>query len=71
MDTVYYPMHTLLTMEAKRRDCIVVYGVQMFINQAVRQLQLWFRGVNQVKALKHIGVEAFDKWMSNCPRTLK
>ena len=71
MDTVYHPMHTLLTMEAQRRDCIVVHGVQMFINQAVRQLQWWFGGVSQVKALKHIGVEAFDKWVSNCPRILK
>lgn len=60
MDTVYHPMHTLLLNEAQKRDCTVVYGVQMYINQAVLQLQLWFGGVNQVKALQQVCVEAFD-----------
>lgn len=42
MDIITSPKETKLLQEAKKRGCKVVYGKEMFINQALYQMQLWF-----------------------------
>ena len=40
-DIVYNPLKTCLLMDAERAGCIVVSGIEMFLNQAVMQFTLW------------------------------
>lgn len=41
MDIVYNPFETRLLKEAKQADCKTVPGLEMFLNQAVVQFELW------------------------------
>lgn len=41
MDIVYNPRVTRLLMEAKRAGCKTIPGLEMFLNQAVTQFELW------------------------------
>ena len=40
-DSVYNPMETRLLREAKAAGCEVIFGSELFINQAARQFELW------------------------------
>lgn len=40
-DTVYNPLKTRLLREAEANGCATVTGLEMFINQAARQFELW------------------------------
>jgi 3-dehydroquinate dehydratase/shikimate dehydrogenase len=40
-DTIYNPMETQLLRRARRRDCQIVTGVDMFVNQAAAQYEFW------------------------------
>jgi len=42
MDIVRTPKETLFLQEASKRGCQIVYGQEMFINQAKRQTAFWF-----------------------------
>lgn len=42
MDINTKPKDTELLKEAKQKGCLVIYGYTMFIEQAVRQFDLWF-----------------------------
>ncbi|MBS0629913.1 MAG: shikimate dehydrogenase [Verrucomicrobia bacterium] len=42
MDVVYKPRDTLFLQEAAKRNCQIVYGEEMFLNQAARQTAFWF-----------------------------
>lgn len=42
MDVVYRPMETPLLMAAKKKGCRCIYGHEMFVNQALLQLETWF-----------------------------
>jgi 3-dehydroquinate dehydratase/shikimate dehydrogenase len=42
MDIMTKPKDTLLLREASRKGCRIVYGYQMFLEQALGQFQLWF-----------------------------
>jgi len=41
MDIVYNPLETRLLKEAKRAGCRTIPGLEMFLNQAVTQFELW------------------------------
>lgn len=41
MDVVYVPRETPFLMKAKEAGCVVIFGEEMFWNQAARQSQLW------------------------------
>lgn len=41
MDIVYNPLETRLLTDAKRAGCRTVPGLEMFLNQAVTQFELW------------------------------
>jgi len=40
-DSVYNPPETRLIREAKEAGCVTISGVELFVNQAVAQLDLW------------------------------
>ncbi|MBC8286211.1 MAG: shikimate dehydrogenase [Nitrospinae bacterium] len=40
-DSVYNPLETKLLREAKAAGCTVIPGMELFINQAARQFELW------------------------------
>jgi 3-dehydroquinate dehydratase/shikimate dehydrogenase len=40
-DTVYNPEQTLLIKEARKKECRVVTGVDMFVRQAAHQFKLF------------------------------
>ena len=40
-DTVYNPEQTLLVKDARKKECRVITGVDMFVRQAARQFQLF------------------------------
>ena len=41
MDIVYNPLETRLLRDARESGCRTVRGVEMFLNQAVEQFELW------------------------------
>ena len=41
MDIVYNPRETMLLREAKAAGCRIIPGLDMFLNQAVEQFELW------------------------------
>ncbi len=40
-DMVYNPVETVLIQRARAQGCEVVPGIQMFLEQAVRQFEIW------------------------------
>jgi len=40
-DTIYNPIQTLLLQRAKDTGCLTVTGLDMFVNQAVAQFEIW------------------------------
>lgn len=42
MDIVYVPKNTPFLIKASQKKCQIVFGYEMFVNQAVEQLRLWF-----------------------------
>jgi len=40
-DTIYNPLQTRLLAEAKTRGCLCVSGLDMFVNQAAAQFEIW------------------------------
>jgi len=40
-DSVYNPMETRLLKEAKAAGCLVISGIELFLNQAAAQFELW------------------------------
>jgi shikimate dehydrogenase len=63
MDIVYNPLKTKLLAEAEARGLRTVSGVEMFVNQAVIQFELWTgqtapREVMRTVVLDHLGAEA-------------
>ncbi|MEI8280733.1 MAG: shikimate dehydrogenase, partial [Bacteroidota bacterium] len=43
MDIKTRPMETELLQKAKEKQCTIIYGYQMFIEQAIGQWHLWFK----------------------------
>jgi 3-dehydroquinate dehydratase/shikimate dehydrogenase len=41
MDVVYHPRETEFLREASLKGCLIVYGEEMFLNQAARQTAFW------------------------------
>jgi shikimate dehydrogenase len=63
MDIVYNPIKTKLLSDAERRGLTTVSGVEMFVNQAVIQFELWTgkkapRAAMRAVVLEHIGGKA-------------
>lgn len=53
MDIRSNPKESEFLKIAKERDCSVIYGYQMFVEQAVEQFRLWFREAIDLSQLKN------------------
>lgn len=52
MDILLQPTHTLLIQEALKKECQIVYGWEMFFNQAIAQFEIWFGGQIPIDQLR-------------------
>jgi len=57
LDIVYNPLKTSLLKDAKAVGCKTIPGVEMFINQAVVQFQLWTQKEAPVKIMRAVVME--------------
>ena len=60
-DMVYNPMETALIQKAKSQGAEVIHGIEMFLEQAARQFEIWSgenapRSVMERAALEALGV---------------
>ncbi len=60
-DSVYNPPETRLIREARAAGCIAISGVELFINQAVDQFELWTGKKAPVQAMRDALLEAIEK----------
>ena len=58
-DVVYNPPQTTLLKDAQRAGCVTVSGLEMFINQAIVQFELWTGEKAPVDAMKKVLLEQF------------
>lgn len=54
MDIIYNPLETRLMAEAQARGCRTLNGVEMFVFQGARQLQLWTAQTPPVDAMRQM-----------------
>ncbi len=54
MDIVYNPRETKLLREAKAAGCRTIQGLEMFLNQAVQQFELWTNQPAPVDVMRHV-----------------
>ncbi len=54
MDIVYNPRETQLLKDAKRAGCKTIPGLEMFLNQAVTQFELWTNQVAPVAVMRTV-----------------
>jgi shikimate 5-dehydrogenase len=40
-DSVYNPPRTRLICEAEAAGCVTISGIELFVNQAIEQFELW------------------------------
>jgi 3-dehydroquinate dehydratase / shikimate dehydrogenase len=53
-DTIYNPETTLLIREAKETGCKVITGVDMFVRQAARQIELFTDATPKIETMREI-----------------
>jgi len=60
-DTVYNPMETPLISLARKRDCKVVYGIDMLVYQGAEAFRIWTGVEPPVDVMKRAAIEALRK----------
>jgi 3-dehydroquinate dehydratase / shikimate dehydrogenase len=60
MDMVYNPLETLLTRRAREQKKVVVTGLEMFIEQATRQFEIWSGEAAPRAVMEKAAAEALD-----------
>ncbi|UCD85104.1 MAG: shikimate dehydrogenase [Deltaproteobacteria bacterium] len=60
-DVVYNPLKTKLLREAEEAGCRIVPGIEMFINQAATQFELWTGEKAPVGVMREVVEKAFEK----------
>jgi 3-dehydroquinate dehydratase/shikimate dehydrogenase len=53
-DTIYNPLATVLLGQARRAGCQVVSGLEMFVNQAVAQFEIWTGQSAPAKVMRQV-----------------
>jgi len=56
-DTIYNPLTTRLLADAARAGCRTVSGLEMFVNQAVRQFEIWTRRPAPRETMRRVVVD--------------
>ena len=60
-DCVYNPSETRLLREAKAVGCVTISGVELFVNQAVGQLELWTKQNAPVDLMRDVVIKGLNK----------
>jgi 3-dehydroquinate dehydratase / shikimate dehydrogenase len=60
LDMVYNPMETLLLKRAKEQGRTVIPGLEMFIEQAMRQFEIWTGETAPRAIMQKAAVEALE-----------
>ncbi|GJL77141.1 MAG: shikimate dehydrogenase (NADP(+)) [Nitrospinaceae bacterium] len=60
-DSVYNPPETRLIKEAKKAGCRVISGVELFINQAVGQFEMWAGKKAPAQAMRDVLMEKIEE----------
>jgi shikimate 5-dehydrogenase len=60
LDMVYNPAETVLAKRAREQGKTVVPGLDMFIEQAVRQFEIWTGGSAPRAVMQKAAVEALE-----------
>jgi 3-dehydroquinate dehydratase/shikimate dehydrogenase len=60
-DTIYNPIDTLLLGQARRAGCLCVSGLEMFVNQAVAQFELWTGRPAPADVMRRVVLEQLDR----------
>ena len=60
-DCVYNPSETRLLREAKAVGCVTISGVELFVNQAVGQLELWTKQNAPVDLMRDVVIRGLNK----------
>ncbi len=61
-DSVYNPLETRLITEAKAAGCTTIPGIELFVNQAVEQFELWTGKTAPIDAMRQV---VLDKLKEN------
>ncbi len=59
-DSVYNPPETRLLKEAKAAGCTVISGVELFINQAAKQFEMWTGQKAPTQAIRQVLMEKIE-----------
>lgn len=57
-DVIYTPLKTRLIIEAERRGCFIIPGVEMFLHQAYLQFELWTKMEAPKQIMRNIALDA-------------
>ena len=60
-DMVYNPLETLLVKHAREQGRTVIPGIEMFIEQAVRQFEIWTGDSAPRPAMLKAAIEALEQ----------
>ena len=60
-DMVYNPLDTLLLRKAREQGLAVIQGIEMFVEQAVRQFELWTGDTAPRAAMQKAATEALEQ----------
>ena len=60
MDTVYQPHWTKFLQKALKKNCRLIFGRELFINQAVQQQKIWGSTLSEIE-LEQIMLQAIEK----------
>ena len=56
-DIVYNPLKTRLIKEAEQNGCVTIMGLEMFVNQAALQFELWTGRKAPIELMRRVVVE--------------
>jgi len=59
-DSVYNPPETRLIREAKAAGCVTISGVELFVNQAIEQFELWTKQNAPANSMRDIVVRTIE-----------
>ena len=59
-DSVYNPPETRLIREAKAAGCVTISGVELFVNQAVEQFELWTKQNAPADSMRDVVVRTIE-----------
>jgi len=66
-DSVYNPMETRLLKEAKEAGCTIISGVELFINQAAAQFELWTGEKAPLEEMRQVVVDKLSDKRTSIP----